>query len=217
MSSQHKNDIPVWLKWMVAVTGIIAALVHIQQAYFKKDSTSSSVYESHQTPQKILSTTSPSSEVTDPVTSPKPSFTNIPGFPVGTSESVVKTALGKPTKNSKGYWNTHALSYQLIPNQIELGYLFDPNSGRLRQTEVSFGQSVDIQIMLKTLNEMLDSSETLEIQQGLEQVQQRRVDKYTFKKRSLKGMIVRQDCDVIYISIWDADLHDFDLAGARKC
>ncbi len=62
-----------------------------------------------------------------------------PGFSVGTSRSTVEAALGRPTQDSRGVWgNTRAVSYILVPNQIQLGYLFDRNSGRIRQTEIAF-------------------------------------------------------------------------------
>ncbi|BCX07185.1 MAG: hypothetical protein KatS3mg066_1044 [Fischerella sp.] len=143
----------------------------------------------------------------------------VPGFPVGTSRSTVEAAFGRPTQDSRGVWgNTRAVSYILVPNQIQLGYLFDRNSGRIRQTEIAFAQSVDLQLILTTLEEMLDAKLTEEIKQGLLQVLQRRLDHFRFSIGSLKGQIVRQNCGLIYISIWDADLHDFvNPADARKC
>jgi serine/threonine-protein kinase len=105
-----------------------------------------------------------------------------------------------------------------VPNQIQLGYLFDSNSGVLRQTEVAFAQSVDFQVMLATLEGMVGSKVTEEMKQGLRQVQQRQLDNFRFSTGSLKGQIVRQDCDFIYMSIWDANLHDFvSPSDARKC
>jgi len=143
---------------------------------------------------------------------------HIPGFLVGTPESVVAAALGKPTKSSRGLWNTRAISYNdFVPNQIDLGYLYNPNSGLIRETEAAFAQSVDLQVMLTTLDRMSGGRASEEIKRGLQRVQQRHSDHYSFTKGSLKGMIVRQNCDFIYISIWDADLHDFDVAGSRRC
>ncbi|MBD2774789.1 serine/threonine-protein kinase [Iningainema tapete] len=144
---------------------------------------------------------------------------NVPAFPIGTPRSNVEATLGKPAKDSRGVWrNTRAISYNLVPNQIDLGYLFDRDSGQLRQTEAAFAQTVDIQVIQNTLNGMLGSEATEEIKQGLQQLQQRQIDNFTFTKGTVKGQIVRQDCDFIYISIWDADLHDFvSPAQARRC
>ncbi|MFQ4142034.1 protein kinase domain-containing protein [Chlorogloeopsis sp. ULAP02] len=143
----------------------------------------------------------------------------IPGFSVGTQRSIVEAALGKPSQDSRGIWrNTRAVSYILVPNRIHLGYLFDRNSGRIRQTEVAFAQSIDFQVMLSTLERMLGRQVTEEIRQGLLQVRQRRLDNFRFAISSLKGQIVRQECGLIYISVWDSDLHDFvNPADARKC
>lgn len=143
----------------------------------------------------------------------------VPGFPTGTSRSSVEEVLGKPVRDSRGFWrNTRAVTYVLVANQIELGYLFDRDSGVIRQTEVAFAQSVDFQVMLTTLEGILGNKATQEINQGLQQVQQRQLNSFRFSTGSLKGQIVRQDCDLIYISVWDANLHDFvSPSDDRKC
>ncbi|WP_026736570.1 serine/threonine protein kinase [Fischerella sp. PCC 9605] len=151
-----------------------------------------------------------------------PNTTNInqvPGFSPGILRSTVEATLGKPTHDSRGIWrNTRAVSYILVPNRIQLGYLFDRDSGKIRQTEIAFSQSVDLQVILKTLEGMLGGKLTEEIQQALMQVLQRRLDNFRFSVGFLKGQIVRQECGLIYISIWDSDLHDFvNPADAKKC
>jgi serine/threonine-protein kinase len=147
------------------------------------------------------------------------SIQSVPAFPTGTARSSVEAALGKPAKDLRGAWsNTRAVTYTLVPNQIDLGYLFDRNSGELRQTEAAFAQSVDPQVMQTTLEGMLGGQATEEIKQGLQQIQQRQKDNVSFTQGGLKGQIVRQDCDLIYISIWDASLHDFQSVSVnRKC
>lgn len=142
----------------------------------------------------------------------------VPAFPTGTSRSTIEATLGKK-KDLRGLWsNTRAVTYKVVPNQIDLGYLFDRKSGALRQTEAAFAQTVNPQLMQSTLNGMLGGQATGEIQQGLKQVQQRQLDNFQFSKGSVKGQIVRQNCDFIYISIWDADLHDFvNPANAKQC
>ncbi|MDZ8261730.1 serine/threonine-protein kinase [Nostoc sp. ChiQUE01b] len=144
---------------------------------------------------------------------------DVPAFPTGTSRSAVEATLGKPNQDLRGAWgNTRAVVYKLVPNKIDLGYLFDRNSKTLRQTEVSFAQSVDPQVMESTLNGMLNGQATEKIKQGLKQVQQRQSDNFSFKNGSVKGQIIRQECNFIYISIWDVDLHDFvSPSTAKKC
>jgi serine/threonine-protein kinase len=144
---------------------------------------------------------------------------SVPAFPTGTPRNIVEATLGKPNQDLRGSWGkTRAVVYKLVPNKIDLGYLFDRNSKVLRQTEVSFAQSVDPQVMETTLNGMLDGQATEEIKQGLKQVQQRHTDNFSFKNGSVKGQIIRQECDFIYISIWDVDLHDFvSPSTAKQC
>ena len=137
---------------------------------------------------------------------------NIPGFAPGTQQKAVESALGNPTKHSKGLWpNTRALVYEdFIPNQVSLGYLFDRNSGRLRQTEVAFAQSVGLEMMLETLHQILNDDVSADIQQGLTQVYQRQSNRYRFstgREHHLKGLIERNEKDRIYIGVWEADLH----------
>ena len=132
----------------------------------------------------------------------------VPGFPVGTSESQVIGELGQPTKiKNRGFWpNTRTATYELLPNQITLGYIYDRDSGKLRQTEVSFAQSVDDLVMRTTLNGMLGGANN-QIMEGFRSVEQRRTDRFDFTKDGLKGEIVRNDSDRIYIGVWDRDLH----------
>ncbi len=139
-------------------------------------------------------------------------------FPTGTARTTVEAALGKPDKDSKGAWgHTRAVLYKnAVPDQVDLGYLYD-QAGRIRETEAGFARTADPQIVSTTLNKMLDGGATEEIKQGLQQVQQGGKSYYTFTQDSLKGMIVRQSCNSIYISVWDANLHDFDPVGAQKC
>ncbi|WP_427157881.1 protein kinase domain-containing protein [Aliinostoc sp. HNIBRCY26] len=144
---------------------------------------------------------------------------SIPAFPTGTARNTVEAKLGKPNRDLRGAWGrTRAVVYNLIPNQVDLGYLFDRDTGELRQTEVAFAQSVDPQVMQNTLNGMLNGQTTAKIQQGLEKVQQRQRDDFSFSVGAVKGQIIRQNCDLIYISVWDADLHDFvNPASAKQC
>jgi serine/threonine-protein kinase len=97
--------------------------------------------------------------------------------------------------------------YEVQPNQITLGYLFDRNSGHLRQTEVAFAQSVEPKVMQTTLQGMVGDRKLINVSQGLQQVYQRRTNRYTFNVGDLKGVIERNDRDRIYIGVWDADLH----------
>lgn len=132
---------------------------------------------------------------------------SFPVFPTGTSESNVKANLGQPTKVSRGLWNTRAYLYELQPNGVDLGLLFDRQSGKLRQTEASLPQSVGANTMQNTLQGMLSGNINGDIQQGLQRVYQRQTNKYSFQTGNLKGTIERNREDRIYIAVWEADLH----------
>ncbi|HEY9611419.1 protein kinase domain-containing protein [Allocoleopsis sp.] len=135
----------------------------------------------------------------------------IPSFAPGTQASYIKQELGKPTKTSKGLWNTRALLYEdYIPGQVDLGYLYDPSSGRLRETEASFVDSVDVKTISKTLNQILNGNASEDIKQGIEAVHQGKSNRYRFvsgRNNSLKGVIERNEPGRIYIAVWEADLH----------
>ncbi|HAA28236.1 MAG TPA: hypothetical protein DCE56_11845 [Cyanobacteria bacterium UBA8553] len=137
-----------------------------------------------------------------------PTGDGIPAFQPGNVKTDVLRMLGSPTRTSQGYWrNTNAVVYDLIPNQVSLGFLFDKYSERIRQTEASFTDEVDSKIVLLTLNGMLGCKLNQQIEQGLEQVRQRRSRNYYFKLDALKGVIERQKSDRLYIGIWEEDLH----------
>ncbi|GAB1539346.1 hypothetical protein NUACC21_20120 [Scytonema sp. NUACC21] len=132
---------------------------------------------------------------------------SVPAFPVGTSKETVQAALGKPRRRSNGLWKTHAYLYELEPNRIDLGYLFDRKTGVLRQTEVSFAQSVEPEVMRSTLQGMLGGNASGDIKQGLQQVYERQSSRYSFNVGKLEGVIERNREDQIYIAVWDGDLH----------
>lgn len=137
-----------------------------------------------------------------------PSGIGIPGFQPGIHKNDVIRMLGAPTISSSGYWpNTRAVSYELVPDRVSLGFLFDRNSEKIRQTEAAFTTAVDTQVILLTLNGMLGCKLSEPIRQGLEKVQQRQSRQYSFSIGQLKGVIERDRRDRIYIGIWERDLH----------
>jgi serine/threonine protein kinase, bacterial len=161
----------------------------------------------------------PSQPIPEPTPSPQARNNNspprqsssIPAFAPGTQENYVKQDLGRPTKTSKGVWpNTRAVLYEdYVPGQVDLGYLFDRTSGRLRQTEASFAPSVELPTISSTLEQMLNNNASADIQQALESVYQRQSKRYKFTSGSnLKGVIQRDREDRIYIGVWEADLHN---------
>lgn len=133
---------------------------------------------------------------------------SVPGFPTGTPESIIEAALGEPTRRAKDYLpKIDGAFYDVELNSITLGYLFDRYSRRTRQTEVSFAQSIDSQIMLATLNGMLGGQANAEIQQGLQQVYKRQSNQYPLVVGSVQGVIKRNSSDRVYIGLWETGLY----------
>ena len=133
----------------------------------------------------------------------------IPILPTGTQKQRLKEVLGQPNAIEKGYWaNSTAWIYQDRANgSIDLGYLFDLDTDKLRQTEVAIAPSIG----LKTINDILDSlllgKITSPISQGLEKVYRREVNEYTFSLGNLEGSIEREADNHIYLGVWEADFH----------
>ena len=157
------------------------------------------------TPTPEASTPPPQQEKENTAT-PNTNSRGVPAFPVGTSEDAVKSALGNPSKVSRGLWKTRAYLYQHDPNRVDLGYLFDRKTRVLRQTEVSFAQSVEPEVMQSTLQGMLGGNASGDIKQGLQQVYERKTNQYSFNIGELKGSIQRNRQDQIYIAVWDSNL-----------
>lgn len=133
----------------------------------------------------------------------------IPILPTGTTKERLKEVLGQPNAIEKGYWaNSTAWIYQdRADGSIDLGYLFDLDTDKLRQTEVAIAPSIG----LKTIDDILDSlllgEITFPISQGLEKVYRREVNEYSFRLGNLEGSIEREADNHIYLGVWEADFH----------
>ena len=133
----------------------------------------------------------------------------VPIFAVGIQQSQLIAALGQPTYNRRGYWSdSRAVAYlDYIPDRVDLGYLFDVNTGKLRQTEVTFAQSVGLEVMAQTLNNLLQGNSSQAVKEALEEVYLDRTKRRSFSVGNLKAEISRRREDRIYIAIWEADFH----------
>ncbi|MGC1248426.1 MAG: hypothetical protein WA865_19620, partial [Spirulinaceae cyanobacterium] len=124
----------------------------------------------------------------------------IPGFKPGIKKQQVLQMFGTPAEILPGYWqDTIAVSYDLIPNRVSLGFLFDKESKVLRQTEAAFANSVKFKTVLATLNSMLGCQLNEEIKQGLRQVWQDKNSQYYFNLNTLEGIVHWEKRDRLYI------------------
>lgn len=149
-----------------------------------------------------------------------PDGEGVPAFQPGIHRDDVLRILGTPARTTSGYWsNTRAISYNLIPDRVSLGFLFDQKSQRIRQTEASFTTQVNPRLVEVTLNGMIGCKLNDRIQQGLQQVWLGQSRRYFFTVDSLKGVIENEVIGTppppaiasqrhrLYIGIWEADLH----------
>ena len=134
---------------------------------------------------------------------------SLPVFPVGTSETEIVAALGEPTWRKKGYWqNSRAYAYQdLVSDSIDLGYLFDTKTNKLRQTEIAVPASTSLETLQDVLDGFLKNKTSETASQGLENIYLRQQQSQTFNVGNLEGIIQRNEQDRIYIGVWEADFH----------
>ena len=134
---------------------------------------------------------------------------NLPIFPPGVDQAEILQALGEPTKRSKGYWpNSRAWLYaNIVPDKMDLGYLLDSNTKKLRQTEISFAASVEREIIAKILASLLANNQDDTVDLALKKVYLYQSDRQEFTVGNLEGIIQRQAKNRIYTAVWDADFH----------
>ncbi|MCC0177872.1 serine/threonine protein kinase [Waterburya agarophytonicola K14] len=134
---------------------------------------------------------------------------NIPAFRVGVPLEQIIDSLGKPTYESKGYWNnSRAFLYaDFIPDRVDLGYLSDLQTQTIHQTEVSFAESVGGIEIENTLKQLLMTDYSVEIEQKVKRVIQKKSDKQEFRVNNLEGIIQRNAQNHIYVAVWKSGFH----------
>ena len=131
-------------------------------------------------------------------------------FIPGTSESKILQALGEPVWRKPGFWaNSIAWSYENVVSEgIDIGYMFDTQTSKLRQAEIAVPPSTSIDTVRSALDSLLAAeSLTTDLEQGLQAVYQRQKATYNFSVNGLEGIIQRNQKDRIYVAVWEADFH----------
>ncbi|OKH24769.1 serine/threonine protein kinase [Hydrococcus rivularis NIES-593] len=148
-------------------------------------------------------------EQTSPQESKNSSSNAVPIFNIGTPESRIREMLGQPISTSKGIQNNnHIVLYKnVVSDRVELDYSVDSKTERLKRTEVSFAQTVDLLTMKETLNSLLGGKAPESAKQALEQIYYRQSDRYSFTVGNLTGTIERNQSDRIYMKVWETDFH----------
>ena len=78
---------------------------------------------------------------------------------------------------------------------------------KLRPTELSVADSIDDLMVRLAFENMLNLKMTPNIRQGLQDVRNRKISRYEFKTGNLQGLIERSRNDLVYIGVWEDDLH----------
>ena len=134
---------------------------------------------------------------------------DIPVFILGDSLQQVTKNLGKPSSESKGYWqNSKALLYRDFgDDRVDLGYLADVQTNKIRQTEMSFAQSVDLATIQQAARRLLQDDYSQEIAQYIEKVYLNHSDRQQFQINDLEGVVQRNPQNHIYFALWDSQFH----------
>ena len=135
----------------------------------------------------------------------------IPIFTTGIQKKQLRKVLGEPNAIQKGYWkNSSAWIYKdLADGSIDLGYLFDLDTDKLRQTEMAIAPSVGLEAIEEILNSLLQGKISEPVTQELEKIYKRQANVYSFRLGNLEGSIERDRNDNIYIGVWEADFHAY--------
>jgi serine/threonine protein kinase len=158
--------------------------------------------------QKIATVSESTSKSTDSFSPPQAGL-KIPAFRVGTPQQQVLSLLGKPTLQSKGYWdNSRAFLYQdFVSQQVDLGYLSDVQSQTILQTEVSFAESVEGVEIQEILQQLLMADYSAQIEQKIDLVVSQKSNKQEFAVNNLQGIIQRNSQNHVYVAVWKSGFH----------
>jgi serine/threonine-protein kinase len=148
---------------------------------------------------------------TPPVQAPPPVVRRpgtVPGFPVGSSESEIRATLGDPDRAEPSIWvGNRSVSYEVVPNQVTLSYVYDDRTNQVRQTEAYFAPGVNDLTMKVTFNGMMSAQAPIDVVEGLERVTRRQTSQHLFQRNGLRGVIERDNRDRVRVSVWAEGFH----------
>jgi serine/threonine-protein kinase len=160
-----------------------------------------------QEPEEVPTEEPAAPERVEPPTRPnRPSSTSatirsVPGFPPGVSEQTVVNRLGDPAEVREDGSGLRTSIY-IFPDQVDLVYIYDQQTDRLRQTEAYFVPYMDFNVMRTALNGMLQAGLTRDIEQGLEAVRRGQAPSHPIETSNFQG-VIEQAGDRIYVGIWE--------------
>jgi serine/threonine protein kinase, bacterial len=135
------------------------------------------------------------------------SLPSIPIIPLGTPQREAIATLGKPSSTRNGKFpNTVAVAYDnYVPGQIDLTYIFDKQSSKLRQVEVSFESGTHPEVVRSAFMQTLGGHPTYETMEALRAILDRRMNSGSFVEGNGKGTIQRDRGDRISLIAWEAN------------
>lgn len=210
----RKKDLGLWKTAIYALSFLYVVSIAVVAIYDWKLDRNTSTIQLPSTPPSTTVPTAPT--VPEKPLNQQPSILSnraesieIPILPTGTQKQRLKETLGQPNAIQKGYWgNSTAWIYQDRANgSIDMGYLFDLDTDRLRQTEVAIAPSVGLGTIEDILDSLLQGKITPTIRQELQKVYQRETNVYSFRLDNLAGSIEREADNHIYLGVWEADFH----------
>ncbi len=131
----------------------------------------------------------------------------IPVFTTQATKEDVIARLGEPTSTrERDRENIQGMLYQdYLEGKLDLGYLYDHETGNIKQTSATFDASVEFSLMQSTLQQMLQGQLTPAIEEALRQVYQEETDLRSFSISNWKGVIRRLEGEKVYIGVWEED------------
>ncbi|MDJ0589301.1 MAG: hypothetical protein QNJ72_04790 [Pleurocapsa sp. MO_226.B13] len=138
------------------------------------------------------------------------SLSTLPLFTTGTAQQEIFATLGEPASCKPGYWaNSIACSYKnMLSWGIDLGFIFDSQTKKLRQAEIAVPSSVELEALYGVVEHLIDYTYLpATIERQLAAVYWRETNSQTFEIDNLEAVIKRHEQDRIYIGVWEQYFH----------
>jgi serine/threonine-protein kinase len=164
--------------------------------------------QEQQVPDVIVSNTpQPNPNSTQVQSTPEDrSASKAPALGIGEEENQLVSSVGTPTSQRRSLIGDDRItSYKNFdPDRLDVSYTTDNRTGRIKQTELAFNQSVGVDSIEQTLANMLGGNVPSALRDGIEQVYNRRTDLRSINLGNYKA-IVRNQKDKIYVGIWSTN------------
>jgi len=137
-------------------------------------------------------------------------------FPVGSLRSEIRAKLGEPTGyKDRGFWrnSTADLFDAAVPDWLNVSYIYDVSSLRVRQSEAvfwnwpSFDGWNSIDYVVLTLERMAGRSMGTTARQAVERIASGD-PKAEFSSGRLVGHLERQAANRLYLAVWEDGFHE---------